>query len=522
MKKTAAVLILIMSLMSLPHLFAEDDKDLLYADPLKYQNLLIQNKRFSFFNYIPENNIGYMEIAVPNTDKNIYLENYSQIVRESMIQFSLGTSYSEFFTLKTQPQIVLTPQKEKNYRKAALQVTTLNMTVWIFNKYIMEEGWADISMESIWHNLQSGFVWDVDTFRTNQFGHPYHGALHYSIARANGLSFLESTLYSALGSLTWEILFESIQPSANDVIMNTLGGLTLGEVLYRTADLIIDESSSGLQRALRETLAFFVNPAYGFRFFSGDSFKSGYPAQKRFYSLKFPFGARSSTTGSPLFLIAANLEYKDYLRTNLPKIEPYEWFSLQIRLGFQDYGLSDQEIFSTGILTGRKVNNGLAGLFGVFDYLNSQIYNKMSAIGIGPGLVTLSDFDADYYFSSSGVLTVILGGSSPSIDSSNGHFGQKTNDPYYFGPGMMGRVKFEFGKRGLGSIHTGYSQYWVHSIYTSANEYLGILSLNINYDISSRSEISLGYDYYLRHASLQNERFTGTTPSVRALYIFKF
>jgi len=193
MKKTAAVLILIMSLTSLPNLFAEDDKDLLYADPLKYQNLLIQNKKFSFFNYIPENNIGYLEIAAPNTDKNIHLENYSQIVRESMIQFSLGTSYPEFFTLKTQPQIALIPQNEKNYRKAAMQITTLNMTVWIFNKYIMEEDWADISMESIWRNLQSGFAWDVDTFRTNQLGHPYHGALHYSIARANGLSFISGT-----------------------------------------------------------------------------------------------------------------------------------------------------------------------------------------------------------------------------------------------------------------------------------------------------------------------------------------
>jgi hypothetical protein len=522
MKKSAAIVILFVSIISFSNLFADETKGIHQLWPYNNKRFLTGYGVDSYFQYFPNNSLISQGIAAPTSDKNINLENYSQIVRESMIQFSLGTSYPEFFTLKTQPQIVLTPEKEKNYRKSALQITTINMTVWMFNKYIMAEDWADISMESIWRNLQSGFAWDVDTFRTNQLGHPYHGAIHYSVARANGLSFLESTLYSALGSITWELLFESIQPSANDVIMNTLGGITLGEVLYRTADLIIDESSSGLERALRETLAFFVNPAYGFRFFSGDSFKSGYPAQKRFYSLKFPFGARSSTTDGPIFLIAANLEYQDYLRTNLPKIEPYEWFSLHLRLGFQDYGLSDQEIFSTGILTGRKVNNGLAGLFGIFDYMNSQIYNKMSAIGVGPGLVTLSDFDADYYFSSSGVLTVILGGSSPSIDSSNGHFGQKTNDPYYFGPGMMGRVKFEFGKRGLGSIHTGYSQYWVHSIYTSANEYLGILSLNINYDISSKSEISLGYDYYLRHASLQNERFTGTTPSVRALYIFKF
>jgi hypothetical protein len=98
----------------------------------------------------------------------------------------------------------------------------------------------------------------------------------------------------------------------------------------------------------------------------------------------------------------------------------------------------------------------------------------------------------------------------------------KVNDPYYSGPGMLGKVKLEFGKKDFGSIETGFSQYWVHSIYTDADEFLTILSLNIKYDLSAKSQISLGYDYYLRHASLQERYYTGAKPAFRALYIYKF
>jgi hypothetical protein len=62
----------------------------------------------------------------------------------------------------------------------------------------------------------------------------------------------------------------------------------------------------------------------------------------------------------------------------------------------------------------------------------------------------------------------------------------------------------------------------VHSIYTDADEFLTILSLNIKYDLSAKSQICLGYDYYLRNASLQDRYFTGAKPAVRAMYIYKF
>jgi len=521
MRKFPIILILGFILLNFSVLFADEEKDSLSIRPTDEKKLFLNEKIDLFLLYFPYT-INATDRQGSNGNSDPILDDYSQRVRDSIIHFSLAYDRASSFSLKIPQRLIREQKIRKNYIKPALEITSINLTLWSFNKFLMNEDWANVTLDSILRNLKSGPAWDIDTYITNQLGHPFHGAAHYSIARGNGMNFLESTLFSTFGSFTWEYFFESIRPSTNDLLLNTLGGLTLGELLYRTAGLIIDESSVGIERAIREFLAFLVNPGYVDRFISGKAFRIGYPPEERFYSLKFPVGAYGTSMENPWFVIAANLEYSDYQKNDLIQLNPYEWFSLDIRLGFQDYRVRDQEIFTTGILAGRKVRNGVAGLFGVFDYINSHIMDRMSAIGVGPGIFVVTDLDSDYYLNTTGLLTLILGGSSPSIDGSNGHFGTKLDDPYYFGPGMLGRFKFELGKKGLGSIHTGYSQYWVHSIFTSANEFLGILTLKLNYEVTDWSQISLGYDYCLRYATLYDERYSGAKPAVRALYILKF
>ena len=522
MKRITIITIFATILINSSNLFAAATNDILLIQSPKYKKLSFDYKIDSFFLPVSEDLIKSTDITAPNGDATFIVANYSQKLKDAISQFSLGTKDPFVFSLDIPSEIILTLKNKKDYSRAALELASLNLTIWIFNKYIMKESWANISLESISKNLKSGFAWDIDTFRTNQLGHPYHGAIHYSVARANGLNFFESTIYSTLGSYMWEVFLESIRPSKNDIIINTLGGITLGEALFKIADLVVDESSGGLERALRESFAFIINPAYGFRAFSGKAFKTGNPPEKHYYSLEFPFGVYRSSADKPTFVIEANLEYKDFLKINLSEINPYDWFTLDFRLGLSDDGFQDKEIFTTGILTGKKVKNGLAGLFGVFDYINSNIGDKMSAIGVGPGILTIFVSDSDFFFNSSGVLSLIWGGSSPSFDLENSHFGKKTNDPYFLGPGMLGRFKLELGKKDLGSIDTGFSQYWIHSIHTNTNEFLAILSLNLKCDISDKSQIKLGYDYYLRHASLQKEYFRGAKQAICALYVLKF
>ena len=443
--------------------------------------------------------------------------------------FSLLPKRERVFALQTASDIPPPSSHHKKYFKTTLEITAANVILWAVDHYIRDKSWAKISFQTVIWNFKRGPDWDMDDIITNHFAHPYHGAVHFSLARANRFNFAESMIWALLGSFQWEFLLESKgaynnPPSLNDLMMNAFGGAALGEALFRIANLVIDESSVGIERAIRELIAFLINPAFGFRVFSGDAFRRGNPPETYYYNLDLPLGVYSLSDNRTSLLLSANLEYKEYLNPDLSTIKPYDWFTFDLKLGFTDYNIHDIdfEIYTTGILTGKKSKNGLAGLFGIFDYIDNSFVDRISAVGLGPGFMTAAPTESIYFFSSSGVLAFIAGASTPSHEVENYHFGKKFNDPYYFGPGLLGRINFEFGKRGLGSFHTGYSQYWIHSIFTSANEYQGILSLNINFDLSRWSEISLGYDYYLRHASLQNEKFTSAKPSVRALLVLKF
>ena len=449
-------------------------------------------------------------------------ENFPLRIKDATAQFSTAVIYSKPFILNLAPVLYITTKLRKDHGTAVFQISGINAIVWAFDKYIMKESWADISFNTIVENFKYGYSWDNEGFITNQFSHPYHGAMYHSVSRANGLSFLESTVYTFLGSFMWEFFLEAERPAANDSIMTTLGGMTLGETLFRVAGLVVDENATGIGRILREILAFYINPAYGYRFFSGKASRLGNTPKKRHYSLRFPVGAYSSFTAKPGFLVATQLEYKDVFKNETSRIHPYDWFSFDLRVGFSEKGLHDKEIFSTGILTGKKVKNRLVGLFGTFNYIDTYTAQKMSAVGVGPGLVVVSDSESSLFFNGSGVVSVIFGGSSPSLGVKDEPVGSEIERSYYLGPGMLGRFMMELGRRGLGSIHTGFSQYWVHCAFTHTNEFLSILSLNLRYDLSRNSQLSLGYEYYLRQAKNQEQRFTGTQDTVRALYVFKF
>jgi hypothetical protein len=527
MKKIAMAIVLVICFINFSDASTSETKEILFLSP-KYLKLSFDYKinfhSVSLYDDLEQST----EIFLLNGNNSIFADYHSKKLKNVIARFSLAAKGPSTFFLKIPSEIISIRRDKNNHSKTALEIAGMNITLWAYDKYIKKESWANISLESIIKNFEDGATWDFDTLATNHLMHPYHGAIHYSIARSNESNFYESAIYSFLGSFMWEFILETRgtknnPPSTNDLIMNTFGGAIWGEALFRMADLVIDESSRGFERALRESFAILINPAYGLRLISGEAFKKGNPLKKHYYSLELPFGVYKNSSNNKLnLLVAADMEYKDFLKKESSEINPYDWFSFDFRLGHCDKGFCDAEILTTGIIAGKRIKNGLAGLFGVFDYLDTSTADKIASVGVGPGLVTYFVNDSDLFFNSSGVLSLIVGASSPSLDPEFYHFGKKKNEPYYFGPGILGRVKLEFGKKNLGSIETGFSQYWVHSIYTDADEFLAILSLNIKYDLSYKSQISLGYDYYLRHASLQERYFTGAKPAFRALYVYKF
>jgi hypothetical protein len=174
------------------------------------------------------------------------------------------------------PEDPETAPPRRHFWLALGEVTAVNTAVWSVDWFLMKRDWAEVSPEVWWRNLTGGFEWDADGFSPNQFGHPYHGGVFYSIARDNGFSYWESSLFTFLGSLQWEVFAENNPPSTNDLINTSLGGLAVGEGLYRLSSMILDNGATGWGRAGREVAAGLLNPGRGFsRVVRGEAWRVG-------------------------------------------------------------------------------------------------------------------------------------------------------------------------------------------------------------------------------------------------------
>jgi uncharacterized protein DUF3943 len=111
--------------------------------------------------------------------------------------------------------------------------TTLVMIEW--NRRVGAAPWANVSLDSIGHNLRSGWELDHDDFWVNQFAHPYQGTFSFTAARSSGFGFWSSVPFTFGASALWEIAGETTLPSVNDQITTTVAGVVFGEIVYRFA-----------------------------------------------------------------------------------------------------------------------------------------------------------------------------------------------------------------------------------------------------------------------------------------------
>jgi Domain of unknown function (DUF3943) len=157
-----------------------------------------------------------------------------RIVSWTTLAFLLGTPA---VTSTARAQVPASPARP-NVWQASLAVAALNAAPWTYNWYVKRWAWASIGTRSWGRNLKAGFTWDNDCFLDNQLAHPFHGSLYFGSARASGYGFWGSLPYAAAGSATWELFFENVRPSINDLINTTLGGIAIGEVTYRMGSIL--------------------------------------------------------------------------------------------------------------------------------------------------------------------------------------------------------------------------------------------------------------------------------------------
>lgn len=271
------------------------------------------------------------------------------------------------YSQNTSDSIIISQKKEP--LSALFDVVAINGAVLAWDALLFDNReWAKVSKQSIKNNLKSGWEWDDDSFSGNQFSHPYHGSLFFNSSREHGLNYGESMLYPIIGSTIWEIFCENNRPSINDFFSTGIGGSAIGEAMYRSSDLLYDNSKTGAKRVFSELAASILNPVRGIhRLLNGEMFKvdhnnSGKRLETLPYSFEIGIGNRYvAELGQPhpeygrkyvqnLPMMDFHLDYGEHFnRLDGGKTVPFDQFSLYAQLNVG----SNQPTFGNVEINGR-------------------------------------------------------------------------------------------------------------------------------------------------------------------------
>jgi hypothetical protein len=363
---------------------------------------------------------------------------------------------------------------KKHFWIAAAEVFGWNLGEWLIERYILREPFAYISLDTWKANLKTGLVYDhVDDFPTNQALHPFQGGIYFNAGRSNGFNFLESTLFTAAGSLMWEYFGENESASLNDVLNTTLGGAVTGEVSHRLSTMLLDNTVSGGERFWREFGAFLLNPMGGLdRLFKGEMTKDFPNPDDRMpagFTAELYAGYQRLNDAPPSVvrypnqgLFGALVRYGDPFSGQNRK--PFDYFEalLEAYPSSESLGIRWQErglLASWGISSSAAAENRL-GLFMGYEYTDNQseIFSNQSF-----SADLLSRFPLSRGLE---LRTEILGVGFPvTALQANDTLYEYTpaGRPYDYGVGGGVRSSARLEREGLNLLWIGYEALWIHT-----------------------------------------------------------
>lgn len=441
----------------------------------------------------------------------------SGILHKKELPFSYEDAYKFQDPLKSLKKIKINSDNELNKKYPIwipiTEVIGLNAGIGAFNAYATGSAFAKISFKTVATNLEIGAVWDHDHFITNFFAHPYHGNMYFNIARSNGYSFWESVPFAFGGSLMWEMFMENEPPSTNDLINTTVSGYFLGEVLYRSSSLIIDESKTGWPRISREFFAGLLNPMRALnRILTGKvsrvTSKEAFEIEPVY--LEFSAGPNRILDGTEFFTgtLTAALNFRMVYGNPFKErnVKPFDFFRIQAQLNLGDTNNSQiGAITAYGTLAGRNIINEnnkeqkiFAGLFQHYDFFDNQVY-KVGGISFGAGIITR--FPS--IIKNSNILTTLHLNLMPlgAANSLYSSFGEKE---YNFSTGL--NMKFEsFVNFDWGFMGVNYNLYYLHTVIGAAsNEYVGLLRPRLEVNLIEHLNIGTEFLFYHREGYYNN------------------
>jgi hypothetical protein len=391
-----------------------------------------------------------------------------------------------------------------------VEVVGYNVFIWGFNRYIADQPHARISWDTVKDNFNTGWHWDADDLVTNMFGHPFGGGIMFNFARTSGYNYLASLGVTAFGSWQWEFFMENEPPAWNDWIMTTFGGAMYGEMFYRFANLIIDESKSGSERTWSEIGGGILPPNRWLNrlIYGRSTRKLAYQLYEKEPNIgELTIGGNYVAQGTDYDNADKNqviaLEYYYGSLFDKRAYKPMDHFQFYTLLNFggRQPALGQFRIF--GILWGQQKNyeNGnklLYGLFQASDYLDNTIY-EIAGFGVGPGIGFRTAHNKPHAFTS------LLNVNFMPMAAANSDYA-----PYYEVDGLDSARTYNMGMGAsaklntmwmfpIGDLSLNYSFWWVNTMQGApGNEYIGMWQPKLRFRIVGRWYLGLQYLLYHR------------------------
>lgn len=405
----------------------------------------------------------------------------------------------DFDTISSQARL-----RRKKPITAGAEVIASNIGVWAFSKYYQKEDYASIDIQTMKSNFKNGFTWDSDGFMCNQFAHPYHGAAYYNAARSNGMGYWESSFYSLLGSGMWEMLMERERPSYNDIINTPFGGAILGEILFRTSSLIVDEGSRGPERFVREFGILLLNPVHAVtRLAHGESWRYGPSQSRRDYTIRLSVGGSNAFYG---WLVKSQKSYlfarfnMDYgLLLDPPQHEkPFDWFSVHAEIHVsRDPKDNIVRIAASGVFTDKALRlfnhtSSVIGLYEEYQLIKNSLFQfaaTNAALRIANRTVMSTTCDLQ---TTAGISAILLGGT-------NSEYAQANQKEYNIGPGSGWEMEIRLSVKGLGGVYVNHKHFWLHTLNGNESEELvDLSSFGVNCSIEYTTMVGIEFRFYDR------------------------
>ncbi len=405
-----------------------------------------------------------------------------------------------------------------------------NLTFLTFSNLVSRESFAMVSGDSIASHFDGRrpWQWDIDIFITNQFGHPYQGALAFTAARSSGLSFWWSALYPVVSSLSWEMLYEIDAPSYNDFITTPVGGALLGEVLHRAARLLLTYRSPRPSGWAARIGALLLEPAGALNrgLFAGELERDDLEENPPFFAMVgggANFGAAYRDENTKEIrresTVQANIQGRfTYGIPGDPSFvyrSPFSHFDLDFNVSAPYKPITS--FFIRGLVAGWQFGDGtsnlrgLWGLFGQYDFAYADLV-RVSSVGAGLGTSLQWRIADNTFLQVSGVLGFMpfaSGGQGSRFE--DGVPGAPLRN-YHIGFGGQGTLELRLIQRGIGWVRVAARGWVILGLYTPPGGWESLNYVTVGPLLRVWGPFALGGDIVgaFRYSSFQDQTFNSS------------